>query len=191
MCKTIKPWLRCGCLILAVSCAACMEPFDSDSSVATAASETSSLPPPPAVATPLASDGSIAALTAEVRQLRVAVEELARSQQEAQTRTAVLSDQQSRVERAAADLQNIRARIESATFDVNRFDSRLSSLNEELLVTTQPGRRREVEQQIRSRTTEKNIQESELQLAKNLERELLRAFQTEQREWDELVGVGR
>jgi len=191
MWKTINPWIRRGYLILSVSCAACMAPKDNGSSMATANREAASPAPPPTEAIPPTSDGSIAALTAEVRQLRVAVQELARSQQDAQILSANLSAQENRVEQAAEELQNIRARIESATFDINRIDIRLSSLTEELSVATAAGRRRELEQQIRTLTTEKNIQESELQLARRLENEQLRVLQTEQGQWDALAGGGR
>lgn len=106
-------------------------------------------------------------------------------------RTAVLSDQQNRVERAAEQLENIRSDVRRATLEVNRFDARVSNLSEELSVATTPGRRRELEQAIRSMTTEKNVQESQLQLAKSLESEQLRVLQTEQRRWDELVDGAR
>ena len=191
MWKTINSWLRCGCIVLTGTCGACMAPDDDGSSVATANRETSLPAPPPAEAIPLASDGSIAALTAEVLELRVAVQELARSQQEAQTLTATLSAQQNRVERATEQLQNIRDSVASRTMRIREIDSTLLSLPEELSLATNRDRREYLERMTRERRQEKNGIESELQLARSQESELLRALQTEQRRWDELIGGGQ
>lgn len=193
MWKTINSSLRCCCLVLAGTCAACMAPDDNGSSIATASRETSlpAPPPPQTEAIPLATDGSIAALTAEIRQLRLAVQELARSQQEAQTLSATLSAQQNRVERAAEQLQNIRENVRGATFQIDQIDSRLSNLSEELSLATDFDRRQNLERQIRQARQDKNGFESQLQLARSQESELLRVLQIEQRQWDELVGDGR
>lgn len=193
MWKTINSSLRCGCLILAGTCAACMAPDDSGPSIPTASRETDSpAPPPPRTeAIPLATDGSIAALTAEIRQLRIAVQELARSQQDAQTLSATLSAQENRVERAAEQLQNVREIIEGTTFQITQIDSRLSNLSEELSLATDLDRRQNLERQIRQARQDKNGFEAQLQRARSQESELLRVLQIEQRQWDELVGDGR
>jgi predicted RNase H-like nuclease (RuvC/YqgF family) len=193
MWKTINSRLRWGCLVLLGTCAACGAPDDNGSSIAMPNRETiTPAPPPPATeAIPLAADGSIAALTAEIRQLRVAVQELARSQQEAQTFSATLLAQQNRVERAAEQLQNVREIVKGQTFQIDQIDSRLSSLSEELLLATDLDRRQNLERQIRQARQEKNNFESQLQRARSEESELLRELQTEQRQWDELVGGGQ
>ena len=193
MWRTINSSLRCGCLVLAGTCAACMAPDDNGSLIATANRETSSPAPAPAPteAIPFASDGSIAALTAEVRQLRVAVQELARSQQEAQTFSATLLAQQNRVERAAEQLQNVREIVKGQTFQIDQIDSRLSSLSEELSLATNLDRRQNLERQIRQARQDKDGFESRLQRARVQESELLRALQTEQGQFDDLVSGGR
>jgi chromosome segregation ATPase len=193
MWKTISLWFRCSCLAIVGTCAACMAPGDNDSSVATVNRQTS-LPAPPvpaAEAIPLASDGSIAALTAEIRQLRIAVQELASGQQAAQTLSATLSVQQNRVERAAEQLQNIRVNIEGVTFQIDQIEARLTSLSDELALATDLDRRQNLERQIRQARQQKSGFESQLQRARSQESELLLAFQNEQRQMDELVGSGR
>jgi predicted nucleic acid-binding Zn-ribbon protein len=148
-------------------------------------------PSPPTEAITLESDGSIAALTAEIRQLRVAVQQLARSQQEAQTLSVTLSAQQNRVERAAEELQRIRENIGGMTFQIDQIDSRLSSLSEELSLATNLDRRQNLERQIRQARQDKDGFESRLQRARVQESELLRALQTEQGQFDDLVSGGR
>jgi chromosome segregation ATPase len=168
-----------------------MAPVDNGSLVAPANRETGSPAPPPAEANPLASNGSIAALTAEVRQLRVAVEELAHSQEKAQTRTAVLSDQQERVERTTEQLQSIRDSIAGRTQRMSEIDSTLSSLPEELSLARHADRRQYLEMMGRELRLERSRIEAELQQARSQESELSRALQIEQRRWDDLVGGGR
>lgn len=54
----------------------------------------------------MASDGSLAALTAEVRQLRLTVEELIRNQAETQALSVRLSAHQSRIEQVTGQLDS-------------------------------------------------------------------------------------
>jgi hypothetical protein len=168
-----------------------MAPVDNGSPVAPANRETSLPAPPRAEAVPLASDGSIAALTAEVRQLRIAVQELAHNQAEAHTRTAVLSDQQKHIERTTEQLQSIRDSIAGRTQRMSEIDSTLSSLPEELSLTRQADRRQYLEMMGRELRLERSRIEAELQQARSQESELSRALQIEQRRWDDLVGGGR
>ena len=169
-----------------------MAPEDDGASIAEQNRATEfTTPSPPTEAITLESDGSIAALTAEIRQLRVAVQELARSQQEAQTLSVTLSAQQNRVERAAEELQRIRENIGGMTFQIDQIDSRLSSLSEELSLATNLDRRQNLERQIRQARQDKDGFESRLQRARVQESELLRALQTEQGQFDDLVSGGR
>jgi hypothetical protein len=168
-----------------------MAPVDNGSMIATTNREIGLPEIPPTEAISLASDGSIAALTAEVRQLRVAVQELAHSQAEAQTRTAVLSDQQRRVERTTEQLQSIRDSIAGRTQRMGEIDSTLSSLIEELSLARQADRRQYLEMMGRELRLERSRIEAELQQARSHESELSRALQIEQRRWDDLVGAGR
>src|SRR5688500_14852551 len=64
---------------------------------------------------PAIADGSLAALTAEVRQLRLSVEELARSQTKTQALAVYLSAQQSRLQQADQQLAVARRELDAAT----------------------------------------------------------------------------
>lgn len=77
---------------------------------------------------PARSDGSLAALTSEVRQLRLAVEELARSQSETQALTVYLSAQQSRMQQADQQLAAVRDQIASTTAVRQDLETRLARL---------------------------------------------------------------
>jgi chromosome segregation ATPase len=93
-------------------------------------------------------DGSLAALTAEVRQLRVAVEELARSQTETQALGVYLSAQQGRLQQADQQLAAARRELDSATAAGQRIEAQLASLSAEQR-TVSPEKRAETT--IRSR----------------------------------------
>jgi hypothetical protein len=70
-----KPWVRLPCLAVIVVAAACAPPDGARPANARATSPAT----PPAPAPRIQGDESMAALTAEVRQLRVAIEQLAKT----------------------------------------------------------------------------------------------------------------
>ena len=72
-----RSWLRWSNLAAVALLAACAQPGDP---AAPRFADERATAPPPAAAPRIAGDESMAALTAEVRQLRAAVEQLARSQ---------------------------------------------------------------------------------------------------------------
>ena len=83
------------------------------------------------------SDGSLAALTAEVRRLRIAVEDLARTQTEAQALAMRVTAQQSRMAQVAEELNAVRKEVESATAHNQGVEGRLAILSFELSNTTE------------------------------------------------------
>src|SRR5688572_14737013 len=126
-------WVRLPLLAVAAVAAACAPPDGtgvSMSAEARAADREISLS---ARAPILAGDdGSLAALTAEVRQLRVAVEDLARAQAETQAMGVYLSAQQNRVQRVAAQLDAVRNDLDAATVRSRSFEDELTRLGSAL-----------------------------------------------------------
>src|SRR5688572_1699190 len=74
--------------------------------------------------------GSLAALTSELRQLRVAVEELTRSQTQTQALGVYLSVQQSRILQLAARVDSARKDLETATLRSQKIGSTVADIAE-------------------------------------------------------------
>lgn len=105
-----RSWLRSSRFAFVAVVAACAVPDDPASRFADDRAPAA----PPAAAPRIAGDESMAALTAAVRQLRVAVEQLARSQQETQALSVYLSAQQGRLVQATQQLDAARKDVDSA-----------------------------------------------------------------------------
>jgi chromosome segregation ATPase len=130
---------------------------------------------------------SLAPLTSELRQLRVAVEELTRSQTQTQALGVYLSVQQSRILQVATWLESARKELETATTGSQDITWRLGNLNNELSQVTEPGRRTEVEGAIRQLKHEQEMVGRQLQQARIRESELSQALQLEESRWTELI----
>ena len=186
MWNSIDPTVRFSCFAILATVAACAAPDDPVFTTSTEDRETNSTALRPREAIPLASDGSLAALTAEVRQLRVAVEDLARIQKEAQALSVSLSAQQSRIEQAAQRLDAIRKDVDSTTARSQEIESTLVRLSDQLSITTEREERAELEEMIRQFRVEQSHVESESQQARSRESELSRALQIEETRWNDL-----
>ena len=170
-----------------VALVGCSSPEDPRSSSSVESAESSRRSAQPVEAIPLATDGSLAALTAEVRQLRIAVEELARSQTQAETLSAYFSAQQSRIERISARLDAVRPNIESANRRNFDIDTELQRLSGNLSQATNRETRTELEERIRRLREEQTEMAGLVQQWRGEESELLRELRVEQARWDELV----
>jgi len=135
----------------------------------------------------LESDGSLAALTAEVRQLRVAVEQLARSQTEAQALGAALSGQQRRVEQITQQLDEVRREIEQAAGRSQGFDGQAARFLQELSVTTDLAGRAAMEHALRQVEAERDADARALQDARARESNLSRTLALEEDRWNALL----
>ena len=119
-----KSCVRLLCLAVVAVAAACAGPDDSVGSRFPGDRATS--PAIAAAAAPLIEgDESMAALTAEVRQLRIAVEEFARTQTETQALGAYLSARQGRLMQTTQQLDAVRKEIDAATAGGGEIDLRL------------------------------------------------------------------
>lgn len=132
-------------------------------------------------------DGSLAALTAEVRQLRVAVEELARSQSETQALGVYLSAQQGRLQQADQQLDAARRELDSATAASQRIGVQLENLSAEQPRTLSPEKRAEIEDAIKALQFEQARVDRDLQQARSRESDLSQVVRSEETRWNELI----
>ena len=138
-------------------------------------------------ASPGEQDGSLAQLTAEVRQLRLAVEEMARSQTETRALEASLSTQQSRLLQTEQRLDAVRRGIDTGASRGEGIEARLASLRDERSRATAPDVRAELDEQIRTFERERDDAARELQRVRRQEDELSRRLQSEEARWNDLI----
>ena len=130
---------------------------------------------------------ALAPLTSELRQLRVAVEELTRSQTQTQALGVYLSVQQSRILQLATRLDSARKDLETATTRSQDITWRLANANEELPQVTEPERRQQLEGYIRQLKHETEKVRHQEQEARTRESELSQALQLEESRWTDLI----
>jgi hypothetical protein len=130
---------------------------------------------------------SLGALTSELRQLRVAVEELTRSQAQTQGLGVYLSVQQSRILQVAARLDLARKELETASIRSQEITTTLANLDDELLRVVEPQQRSRIEEGIRHLKYEQTSVGLHEQQARNRETELSQALQQEESRWTDLI----
>jgi len=182
--RVLELGLRLVCAAALSAVAACGAAVDP--ATATSAYEPQQARESPREAPALPGDGSLAALTAEVRQLRLAVEELARSQSETQALGVSLSAQQSRMQQADQQLAAVRDQIASTTGVRQDLETRLARLLAEQ-PRTSPDRRAQMEDAINDVRAEQARIDLQLQEARSRENDLSRVVQSEQTRFDELI----
>jgi wyosine [tRNA(Phe)-imidazoG37] synthetase (radical SAM superfamily) len=131
--------------------------------------------------------GSLGTLTAELRQLRVAVEELTRSQTQTQALGVYLSVQQSRILQVAARLDSARKELETASIRSQEIATTLANLDDEVLRVAEPQQRRQIEEGIRGLKYEQTSVGLREQHARSRETELAQALQQEELRWTDLI----
>ena len=177
--------VRLSCLAVVAVVAACAGPDDSAGSrisgdrAASAAIEAAAAPR-------IEGDESMAALTAEVRQLRVAVEEFARIQTETQALSAYLSARQGRLLQTAQQLDAVRKQIDASTASGPVFEEQLARYSDELSRAT-GAQRAAVEMAIRQTEAERSSRERELQQARARENDLSRTLALEEDRWNDAL----
>lgn len=177
--------VRLSCLAVVVFMAACVPP--GEPADARLPEQVPRPATPPAAAPRIEGDESIAALTAEVRQLRQAVEELARSQAETQALGIMLSAQQGRIEQIRQQLDAVRGGITAAAMMNQGFDGQLAGVRNELAGTTDRAQRAELENAIRALEADRSQRELELQQARAQESDLARALAQEESRWNDTL----
>jgi len=136
-----------------------------------------------------AADGgaSLAALTSELRQLRVAVEELTRSQTQAQALGVYLSVQQSRILQVATRLDSARKDLEGVSIRSQEIASTLAGTADELSQVIDPERRAALEDAVRNLKYEQATVRLREQQARGRDAELSQALQLEESRWSDLI----
>jgi chromosome segregation ATPase len=128
-------------------------------------------------------------LTAEVRQLRLAVEASTRTQAQTQALGMYLTAEQSRIAQAAARLDAARKDLDAADALSRRLTADAASLEAALSGESEPARRRDIEMQQRATKQELDGAEVQLQQARTREAEVSQALQAEEARWNDLVSA--
>jgi len=131
--------------------------------------------------------GSLAPLISEIRQLRMAVEELTRSQTQTQALGVYLSAQQSRILQVTARLDSARKELDAATIRSREIASQLASLDDQLPRITDAERRTQLEDAIRQLKLEQETAALQEQQTRNREDELSQMLQLEESRWSTLI----
>ena len=132
-------------------------------------------------------DGSMAALTAEVRELRLAVQQFAQTQSQTQALGVYLSVQQSRILQVSSQLDTTRRELDGVSRQSSETTSRLAVLEEELPRTSDPTQRNAVQEAIREMRREQALAAAQEQQLRNRELELSQSMQTEESRWSSLL----
>ena len=132
-------------------------------------------------------DGSMAALTGEVRELRLAVQQFAQTQSQTQALGVYLSVQQSRILQVSSQLETTRRELDAASRQSNEVTSRLASLEEEVPRIPDPMRRIAVQEALRAMRREQALATAQEQQLRNRELDLSQTMQTEESRWSSLL----
>ena len=132
-------------------------------------------------------DGSMAGLTAEVRELRVAVQQLAQTQSQTQALGVYLSVQQSRVLQVSSQLDVARRELDSAALRVSDLATRLADLEEELPRVSDTTHRNALQDGIRGMRREHAAISAQEQQTRARELELSQSLQAEESRWSALI----
>ena len=185
--RPIARWVRSPYLAVVVVVAACAAPDDPTVSGLMNDRATNRAVAPTRAPILGDEDGSLAALTAEVRQLRVAVEELARAQAEMQAMGVYLSAQQSRVQQVSAQLDAVRKDLDTATVRSQSFEAELARLADALALITDRQERAGLESALRATETERNRVDLEIQQVRGRESDLSRTLAIEEDRLNDLL----
>jgi chromosome segregation ATPase len=131
--------------------------------------------------------GSMAALTAEVKELRLAVQQLAQTQSQTQALGVYLSVQQSRVLQVSSQLDAARKELDTAAGRSNELAAHLADLEGELSRMSDPERRSQVQDASRQMKREQVAAAAQEQQARARELELSQSLQAEESRWSTLI----
>jgi hypothetical protein len=132
-------------------------------------------------------DGTMAGLTAEVRELRLAVQQLAQTQSQTQALGVYLSAQQSRVLQVSSQLDAARRELETAVFQTSEVGAKLAELEEELPRVSEPAQRNAIQDGLRGIRREHGLLSAKEQQVRNRELELSQSLQAEESRWSSLI----
>ena len=131
--------------------------------------------------------GSLAALTSEIRQLRLAIEQSTRTQTQAQALGIFLSAQQNRILQVTTRLDAVRKEVDATTQRSTDHATRLARLEKALELVTDPNERTAIEDESRGLKLAIKTISAEEQQARVREAEMLQAWQQEEARWNDLI----
>ena len=131
--------------------------------------------------------GSLAALTSEVRELRLAVQQLAQTQSQTQAMGVYLSAQQSRVLQVSSQLDAARKELDTTAVQANELAAKLADLDEQLPRVSDPSERNAIQGASREMRREHGLLSAREQQARNREQELSQSLQAEESRWSALI----
>lgn len=134
-----------------------------------------------------ADSGTLAALTSEVRELRLAVQQLAQTQSQTQALGVYLSVQQSRVLQVASQLDAARKELDAVGLQANELAAKLADLEEELPRASDATHRNAIQDGIRGMRREHVAVSTREQQTRNREIELSQSLQAEESRWSALI----
>jgi chromosome segregation ATPase len=133
------------------------------------------------------SGGSLAAVTAELRQLRLAIQETARNQTQMHALGAYLSAQQSRLVQTTARLDAVRRELDGLSARSNQISAELANTETEAERSAES--RQQLEVHARELKQELAMVGAQLQQAQLREGELAQALQSEEARWTNLIAT--
>jgi uncharacterized protein (DUF39 family) len=131
--------------------------------------------------------GSLAGVTAELRQLRIAIEESARTQAQSQALSVYVSAQNARVVQAAARAEAARRELEDATNRSRELTTELSHAEDSANQSIKPEVKAQMEAQARALKAGLESLAALMQQAQARHNEAAQAAQFEEQRWNELV----
>jgi chromosome segregation ATPase len=134
-----------------------------------------------------ADPGSLAALTAEVRELRLAVQQLSQTQSQTQALGVYLTVQQSRVLQVSSQVDAARKELDAAALRSNDVATKLADFEEELPRVSDPAKRADLQGASRAMKREHETATLQEQQARARELELSQSLQAEESRWSALI----
>ena len=133
------------------------------------------------------SPGSLRELTAEIQQLRLAIEQSTRTQTQAQALGIFLSAQQSRILQVTTRLDAARTELDAIARQSTAHANQVAILEEQIPKTTDPNERAAVEDRSKGLKIEMKAVAAQEQQARTREAEMLQAWQQEEARWNDLI----
>ena len=133
------------------------------------------------------SGGSLSEVSAELRQLRLAIEEATRRQTQTQAMGVYLSVQQSRLLQVSARLDAARRELDTATGRSRDIATELSNTEDALARGAKPELKSQYEMHARNLRQEMEKASVQLQQAQMRETELSQMLQSEEARWTDLI----
>jgi len=131
--------------------------------------------------------GSLAALTEEVRQLRLTLTDSAKSQTQIQAMTVYLSAQQSRLGQISGRLDKAHADVVAASAEAQSVNTRFNEFQAAMAKVTDPAERAGLTEMATVMKRQRDTAIDRENEARARENEQFNAFQTEEARWLDLI----